>query len=211
MRFIQGHALVNFYHQLTHPQMVGIFVLSLLAWNFSGLVSRVASPPIILHPPSGADGIFPLLGFIFIFTRFVSNKLAFCKNLEDPAPFLRVNLSIIFFWSLRRRLWSFRKNFSLCKFPHKLLRFFFCPISWRYHVLFPGCWYPPTCLAAFSSGYFYPFLPDFLGGSPKFSERLLCSCEKCTRKPYTCLLFTSYLDWEGFDGLLPFSLTGFLV
>ena len=53
-------------------------------------------------------------------------------------------------------------------------------------------------------------LPDSRG-FPKFSEGLLCDCERRSGKFDFCLLWFLSQDKEGFSRLLPFSQTGVLV
>ena len=70
-----------------------IFGLALASVALLGLVGGADSPPIFfLVCPSRLD-VCPIVG-LFILKRCTSNTLAFQKNLEYSAPFLRVPLLI---------------------------------------------------------------------------------------------------------------------
>ena len=57
----------------------------------------------------------------------------------------------------------------------------------------------------------HPVVPNFPGGSLKFSKGLICKCKRHPRKSAPLLLFNSSRYAGIFDGLLTLSPTGFIV
>ena len=101
------------HHRSTHHSMVFIFILWFSERPFSGLVGKAASFPIILHPPSGAAGICPLLGF-FCFTRCVVQHLGLLEKSRGLCSVLEGSILVVYFFVsnvFRRRLQRCRKFF----------------------------------------------------------------------------------------------------
>ena len=184
-------------------------VLRLPARPYSGLVGEEASPPIIFTPSLWCVWYIPSLG-LFIFTRCILKTLSFWRKLEDSAPFLRVLFfDYLFPTFFRKEFRSCRRTFSHWKFPRVMLRFTFHPILLAFSVLVTGFLISTLLSAGGLFGIFVPCSPWFLGGSPKFLKGMLYPRERCPWKSSPILLLLPFLDKEGFDGLLPFSLTNF--
>ena len=147
-------------------------------------------------------------GGLFTFTRWVSNTSAFRIYIENSTLLFRVTLSIVFVWS----------------FPEeapKLLDIFLT-VS-----LQSGSYVPsdilrglPSCcrvsdhltsrIEAFLQDLDCPKVPCFTGAM-NFSEVLLCGCERWHGKSSLWFLFLLFRDEVGPDGIIPFSMTVFIM
>ena len=149
------------YHRSMHHRMVHIFILRLSAWPFSGLVSVAESPPICFTPTLWLSWNLPI-GF---FLRHVlKTPWNFGKNFSNPLHYW--GFPFLFFFarhvyggnSESGRKFSITGNSraSCWGFPS-------ARSSRRSPILSLDCWYPPTCLAAFSSGSSSLVLHAFFG------------------------------------------------
>ena len=142
--------------------------------------------------PSGANGICPfgLFCFIMCILNTLVSTWTFRKNLR----------TLLHSWGFTYSIF-FVRNFSVggsksgqitsshWKFTHELLIFPPAWYYWRSPLLLPVFLYPPACLEAFTLGPSSRVFLDLSGGSPKFLEGLLCSCDWCPGKYDTCILF----------------------
>ena len=205
-----------FYPRLTRPQMVYIFIFCLSVRPLSGLVGEVASPPICLHLPSSASGICSSV--IFGFTRCIPTPWIFACTVFSAIYDLDIHL-----WALLRSFGSF--DFSMFptflegapklsaifqSFPRDLACLS-CPISLGISDLVSRS---STFWSLVWWRFFGIFLvPQFLvmRVTSKFSARPDLLLQATSQKVYSLIFFSLSHDEEGFDGLLPFSLTEILV
>ena len=108
-------------------------------------------------------GICPKVG-LFIFTRFISNTLAFREILRNLLrswvfPFW-FSLSD-FFW---RSLQSFWRILYHCQFPRDLLGVFFLLILSEVSAIFDILLISACSLDGVLTGIYHPLVPFFLGG-----------------------------------------------
>ena len=191
------------YQFSTRPRTVWIFILRLSERPFSGLVGEAASPSIILHPPSGAAGIYPLLGFLLY-------------ELCSPTPWIfgNVTRSLLHNWGFHFNWLLFSQHFlrrlrrcwrTCLHFLRELaLQFYPDPFD----VIVSGCLIfqhlQPQCIC----GYLVSFFPCTKG--IQSSQR---DCFAIARDVWGSLLPAFYsccpLTKKVFRGCLPFSITSF--
>ena len=190
-----------------HPRTVYIFLLHFSTWPLSGLVGESASPPIRLHPPSGAAGICPLI--FLSFTRCITKPWIFAwYGLSDVS-----DLDIILMDPLRS--WgSFAFSMSPT-FSEGVLKFF-GEFSNRSRAIWLVCAVrsPHGSLLLLSGIQPSYRLSDgaSVGSCLSLSSLWWYGLQKFggtaslrPGKSAPCLIFLSSRDGEGFGGLLPFS------
>ena len=138
----------------------------------------------------------PSLG-LFIFKSCVSNTLAFQKNLEYYALFLRAPLWFfvcVTFLEDSEVVVKFTVNFRASCWSYSVR------YSWRSPLLLPGCWCPTARFTALWQAY-CPLFSQNDSGSKVLWIGLICDCKRCPGKSSPCLLFSSSHDIEGLGGL----------
>ena len=157
-------------HRLTRPREVYIFILSFSEQLFLGLVGEANFPPISLHPTSGTTCICSFLDclvlqcvkskaldilFLWILSRFWSVQSLEGSALEGPFNGLmfRNVLEGVPKWSGELAIISARSGS-----PGPPMS------SWRYSLLFPGCFIPSTTISLWWSCWIVvSYLPGSMG------------------------------------------------
>ena len=120
-----------------------------------------------------------------LFYKVYSKKLGLLKKNEDSNPFLRVPLSIFDVRCFPEEALKFLTNSLSVSLPRELLSFFLPPdppIILLVSDLVYGLLFSSALVWRFSLGYCSPQKVSCFLGDPKFSERLLCFCERCPGK-----------------------------
>ena len=149
-----------------------------------------------------------------------SDTLDFWKKLECSDPFLRVlflNFDVWSFLEEAKNLFLFSdcaSNIFRKGYPRMSANLLTVSVQSVFFCLFWSPWGFPIFLSVCMITEFFRDLDctkcyQFLGGCPKFLEGLLCSCQICPGSLLTDF-YSLYRDGEGFYGINPFSLMGFL-
>ena len=154
---------------------------------FLGLVVEADAPPMYCIPALWSGWNLPMGFFCY---KVYSKHLGLLaetwgiRSIFEGSPF---DFQCLIFF--RRRFQSCRRTFSRCPFYASCWVFPSARSYERYLILSPGFWYHPLLSERFLWALACPeTFPCFLGGSPKFSEVLLCSRERCLWKYSSRLL-----------------------
>ena len=168
---------------------VWIFFLTLVSSTLLGIDWRGGLSSRMCLVVSIMGIICPLVGFL-VLQGVSSNTLAFRQHLDDSAPFLGYPL-----WSYlsdvseecpksSANLITFSALFVL-SVPSDLLGGILSCLRYNDHLI--------TCLTK--------FLQDCATGDSKLLEVMLRDCKKFSGKSYPYLLFSTFRDGEGIDGM----------